>query len=84
MDHRVIREVMQSVPFRPFQLRLADGREFTVTHPDSIAIGQNGRPILHYDSERDNTTTILEPLLIISIEYPPPVSLSDATNGTTP
>jgi hypothetical protein len=80
----VIRQVLQSVPFRPFRLRLADGREFAVTHPDYIAIGENGRSILHYDSERDNTTTILEPLLIISIEYPPPLSATEIPNGATP
>jgi hypothetical protein len=80
----VIREVMQSVPFRPFRLRLADGREFLVRHPDFVSIGAAGRWVVHVDPERDNTTTILEPLLIISIEYPPPLSATEIPNGATP
>jgi hypothetical protein len=83
VDHRVIREGMQAVPFRPFRLRLADGLEFLVRHPDFVSIGVAGRWVVHVDPERDNSTTILEPLLIMSIEYPPPVSLSDATNGAS-
>ncbi len=33
-----IREVQRSQPFRPFRLRLIDGTEYEVAHPDWIAI----------------------------------------------
>jgi hypothetical protein len=33
-----IREAQRSRPFRPFRLRLIDGTEYEVAHPDWIAI----------------------------------------------
>ena len=33
-----IREAKRSQPFRPFRLRLIDGTEYEVTHPDFISV----------------------------------------------
>jgi hypothetical protein len=32
-------------PFRPFKLVLADGRSFTIEHPEFAAMNPNGREI---------------------------------------
>ena len=33
-----VREALQAQPFEPFDLKLVDGRTFTVTHPNFVAI----------------------------------------------
>jgi hypothetical protein len=33
-----IRTAMRAQPFEPFDLLLADGRSFTITHPDYISV----------------------------------------------
>ncbi len=33
-----VREALHAQPFQPFDLKLVDGRHFTVTHPDFVAI----------------------------------------------
>ena len=37
MTIRQVQEAMHRQPFRPFAVRLADGRSFEVKHPDFIA-----------------------------------------------
>jgi hypothetical protein len=51
MTSATIRAAMHNQPFRPFTLHLADGRSFTITHPDLIAVSQNGREAICYDEE---------------------------------
>ncbi|MGO9462909.1 MAG: hypothetical protein ACLQIB_28275 [Isosphaeraceae bacterium] len=33
-----VREALRAQPFEPFDLKLVDGRHFTITHPDFLAI----------------------------------------------
>jgi hypothetical protein len=70
VDYRAIRTELQAVPFRPFRLRMVDGRTFDVHHPDYVAIAQAGRWITHYMMDT-GIPTLLEPLLIVSLEYLP-------------
>jgi hypothetical protein len=37
-------QAMRQQPFRPFMLRLVDGRTYTVKHPEYIAISPGRRP----------------------------------------
>jgi hypothetical protein len=85
----MIRTMLAARPFRPFRLRLNDGRTYDVNHPDYLIMGPNGRHIIHYDSTNDDAGTILEPLLIASIEYiqpapPPPRSTGGPGPGSSP
>jgi hypothetical protein len=67
-------------------MRLNDGREYDVRHPDYLAIGEHGRHLVHIDPARDDAMTILEPLLIATIEYlqlAAPPSSSDSGNGSS-
>jgi hypothetical protein len=80
MELSAIRDAMQAMPFRPFSLRLADGRELFIRHPEFIAIAPNGWSAVVYD-DMDSRMSILEPQLIVSIERFVPGSLAPGTPG---
>ena len=64
MDVNGIREAVQRRPFEVFSIRLADGREITVTHPEAIAIGERRVIVVH----PDDSWSVVEPLLIVSLD----------------
>ena len=70
MDASALRTAMHQQPFMPFSLKLADGRSMLIKHPDFIAISPNGRRAVVF-GEENGAFSILEPLLIVSIEYGP-------------
>jgi len=65
MDVNAVRDVLHKQPFRPFSLRLADGRELFIPHPDFIAVSPRLVVVINPQTE---AVTTLEPLLIVSIE----------------
>lgn len=81
MQINAIREALHQQPFRPFTIRLADGRELPVPHPDFVAI--LGRTAVVASPSLDDSYSIVEPLLIVSIEYASPraPSASGANTG---
>ena len=66
MEVNVVREARHRQPFRPFSLRLADGRELQVPHPDFVAVSPRRVIVIN---PQDESHSILEPLLIVSVEY---------------
>ncbi len=70
MEVPALRAALHAQPFRPFTLRLADGREVPVPHPDFVAVAPNGRRVAVFHPT-DDSLSILEPLLIVSLEYAP-------------
>jgi hypothetical protein len=64
MDLNTIRHALKEVPFREFELCLADGRRIPVKHPEFVAMNQ--RIVIVTDEE--SATKILEPPLIVSLE----------------
>ena len=62
----LIREALRKLPFQPFTLRLVDGRVLPVPHPDFVAVSNRRVVVIEPD---DRGMSILEPLLIVSIEY---------------
>jgi hypothetical protein len=64
MDLNSIRDALRQQPFRPFTLGLADGRKVTVKHPEFVALTRR----IVVVADEDSTLTILEPLLIVSLE----------------
>jgi len=68
MDLNGVREAVHARPFRPFTMRLADGRALRVPHPDFVAIGSRRVVVL---GERDSTSFV-EPLLIVSLDFDEP------------
>ncbi len=68
MDVNAIREALHRQPFQPFALRLADGRALSVPHRDFVAISPRRVVVIN---PQDESTSLLEPLLIVSLEFVP-------------
>jgi phosphoribulokinase len=68
-----LRRALRNQPFRPFTLRTASGRQYTVSHPEFVALSRGGRTIAVFSTE-ENAFEILDLLLVESIRY--------GTNGT--
>lgn len=77
MDIAGVREVLHKQPFEPFVMRLADGRSLPVPHPDFIAVAPRRILVVAEDS----TWTIVEPLLIVSLDQMPAKHKGD--NGSS-
>ena len=65
MDLQGIRDALRRRPFETFSIRLADGRDLVVTHPEAIALGQR-RVIVVLP---DDSWSVIEPLLVVSLDY---------------
>jgi hypothetical protein len=76
MDIKGIREAMHREPFQPFRICLADGRELAVPHPDFVALVGERRVIV---VREDETWAVIEPLLIVSLEYGVPETAAAGT-----
>lgn len=59
-----IRKVHSAQPFLPFVLRLADGNQYSVNHPEFLAFSQTGRTV--YVATPDGTHEIIDVRLITS------------------
>jgi hypothetical protein len=64
VDLNSIRNALRERPFRPFELRLMDGRRVPVTHPEFVAMNQR----IVIVTDENSSTKILEPLRIESLE----------------
>jgi hypothetical protein len=64
MNIAAIRETLRKQPFQPFVIRLADGRSLPVPHPEFVAVGSRTIIVV----AEDDTWTIVEPLLIVSLD----------------
>ena len=59
--------MLHASPFRAFIIRLADGREYRVDHPDFVLAAASDVPQITVE-EPDGRQHYLSPLLITSIE----------------
>jgi len=66
MDTSMLQRIVRGQPFRPFDLRMNDGREFDIRHPEFISVDARVVTIV---SERDGSTLYLEPRLIASVQF---------------
>lgn len=53
-------------PFLPFAIRMADGREIRVTHPDAVSWGGD-QPRVAICSQPDGSRDVIEVALITSL-----------------
>ena len=65
-----LRHVHQARPFQAFVLRVADGREYRVSHPESMSFSQTGRTIAV--ATPDDAHDVLNVLLITAIHRAAP------------
>ena len=68
MEVEVLREAVRRQPFKPFTVRLSDGRALPVRHPEFLAVGQS---LIILINEND-TWSEIDPFLIVSLDYNPP------------
>ena len=66
MDTSEILTLLRHRPFRPFTMRMNDGREFAISHPDWVNVTVGNVTVV---SDKDQSTTFLEPVLIASIHF---------------
>ena len=72
MDIEGIRQALHGEPFKPFTLRLADGRALPVPHSDFVAVSPKRIIVIAEDS----SWSVIEPLLVVSLDY------QDRSNST--
>jgi hypothetical protein len=46
-----IRNHVKTEPFEPFEMRLSNGRVYTVDHPEFIAMSRDGRTVAFYTDD---------------------------------
>jgi hypothetical protein len=63
-----------SKPFRPFNIRMADGRTFSIPHPDFVSMSPAGRTVVIYHP--DDSASIVDLLLMTELELSPPSNAS--------
>ena len=62
-----IRQLLHSSPFQPFIIRMADGREYRIDHPDFVLAAASEIPQITIE-DQEGRQHYLSVLLITSIE----------------
>jgi hypothetical protein len=63
---KTIRERLNKTPFKPFEIRLSDGRKIFVEHPDFVSVGGS----IVVVTSLDDTTQEIDALHIVSLDAP--------------
>jgi hypothetical protein len=68
MTSQELRAALQASPFRPFTVRLADGRSFEIRHRDFLLVGPGGRIAFAFARSGDEFS-ILDAMLMTEIQF---------------
>lgn len=63
---REIRACLAAVPFRPFTIRVTDGRAFHVPHPDFLTVTPRGTILF----EKGDDSAYISALHVVSVDKP--------------
>jgi len=55
-------------PFRPFSIRMVDGRSFAVAYPDWVMVSPTGRTAIIF--EKDDSYSVIDLALMSELEVP--------------
>lgn len=66
MTTEQFRATIRLQSFRPFIIRMADGRSFSVEHPDFVALSPTGRTVIVF--QRDDSYSVLDLLLMSELD----------------
>ena len=72
-----IRELLHASPFQPFVIRMGDGREYRIDHPDFVLAAASDVPQIILE-EPNGAVHFLSVLLVTSVEKS---STNDATQA---
>lgn len=75
-----IRELLHASPFQPFVIRMADGREYRIDHPDFVLAAATDVPQITIE-ERNGSQHYLSALLVTSLERVAIPATADSQNG---
>ncbi|HEY2415703.1 MAG TPA: hypothetical protein VGI40_25920 [Pirellulaceae bacterium] len=64
-----LRTTLGTKPFQPFTVRMADGRQFAIPHPDFLSMSPTGRTAVIFHS--DGSASIVDLLLMTELELSP-------------
>ena len=67
-----LRKLMESDPFRPCTVALADGRRFDIVSPDMIWMHAEGRGGLHLFLPAEDRFVSVNIMLVTSVEHAAP------------
>ncbi len=65
-----VRELLNATPFQPFVIRMADGREYRIEHPEFVLAAATDVPQVVVE-EPDGRLHFLSVLLMTSVERTP-------------
>ena len=68
-----IRELLSAAPFQPFVIRMADGKEYRVEHPDFVLAASSEVPQITIE-DPNGSQHYLSALLVTSVQRVGPVS----------
>lgn len=71
-----VRQLLHATPFQPFIIRMADGKEYRIEHPDFVLAASDVPQIII--EEPDGNVHFLSVLLVTSVETVPGASHSQA------
>lgn len=74
-----LRKVREANPFRPFTIRLADGRSYRINHRDYLSLSPVGRTVIVYGE--DGGFDILDTLLVTTLAVEKPAEPVASDNG---
>jgi hypothetical protein len=75
-----IRQLLRAEPFMPFVIRMADGRDYRIEHPDFVLAAASDVPQITIE-EPDGRQHFLSALLVTSVERGSPVAGSNGSGG---
>lgn len=81
MEMSTLRDAIREMPFKPFTIRLVDGRMFYVHHPDYLLVPPTKKQTLFFVAHDTESVSILDALMVASIEFGDK-RITAQTNGT--
>ena len=76
-----LRQMVSAQPFRPFLVKLADGRMFAVRNPELASCSMNGRELVVHD---DDGMHLVEMLMVIELVAAPEGGAAPTTGRRRP
>ncbi|MEI6239758.1 MAG: hypothetical protein WCR51_05175 [Planctomycetia bacterium] len=68
MTSEQVKATIRQQPFRPFSIRMVDGRSFAVSHPDWVMVSPTGRTAIIF--EKDDSYSVVDLMAMSELEIP--------------
>jgi hypothetical protein len=68
MTSEQLKATLRHQPFRPFTIRMVDGRTFHISHPEWVFVSPSGRTAVVF--EPDDSNSMLDVMLMSELQIP--------------